>query len=109
MQQITLRQLCIELKISRRAVQGYEQLGLVSPSGRNKYGYLLYGEAEQERIRMIQFYQQLGFKLKEIKELLEADDASKKAAIQARITELEMKEIRLKKLIREAKKYIAAL
>ena len=43
----TLRQVCTGLKLSRRAVQGYEQAGLVAPSGKNKYGYLLYGEPEQ--------------------------------------------------------------
>ena len=52
----TLRQMCAELKISRRTVQGYEKAGLVAPSGKNKYGYLLYGAAERERIRLIHFY-----------------------------------------------------
>lgn len=69
----TLRQMCTQLGLSRRAVQGYEKAGLVAPSGRNKYGHLLYGQPEQERVRLIQFYQQLGFHLKEIKVLLETD------------------------------------
>ena len=43
----TLRQVCTGLKLSRRAVQGYEQAGLVATFGKNKYGYLLYGEPEQ--------------------------------------------------------------
>ena len=46
----TLRQVCTELKVSRRAVQGYEKAGLVAASGKNKYGHLLYGEPERERI-----------------------------------------------------------
>ena len=49
--QQTLRQMCAELKIPRRAVQGYETIGLVRPSGKNKYGHLLYSEPERERIR----------------------------------------------------------
>lgn len=56
-----LRQVCAELNISRRTIQGYEKEGLVSPSGKNKYGHLLYGEAERERIRLVRFYQQVGF------------------------------------------------
>ena len=59
-----LRQVCAELKISRRTIQGYEKAGLVAPSGKNKYGHLLYGETEQERIRLIRFYQLLGFQLR---------------------------------------------
>lgn len=75
--QQTLRQMCAELKVSRRVIQGYEKAGLMASSGKNKYGYLLYGKAEQERARLIRFYQQLGFPLKEIKKLLNAPDSVK--------------------------------
>ena len=103
--QQTLRQMCAELKIPRRAVQGYEKIGLVRPSGKNKYGHLLYSEPERERIRFIRFYQNL----KEIKELLDADIPVRKAAIQAKIAELETKNVQLQELIQQAKEYIAAL
>lgn len=107
--QQTLRQMCAELKVSRRAVQGYEKEGLVTPSGRNKYGYLLYGEPERERIRLIHFYQQMGFPLKEIKHLLDAPDSVKKSALQAQMEKLEAEHTRLLELIQQAKEYIAAL
>ena len=105
----TLRQVCAELKVSRRAVQGYEKAGLVAASGKNKYGHLLYGEPERERIQLVRFYQQLGFQLKEIKELLDADGLVKKAALQAKVAELEKADIHLRELICQAKEYIAAL
>ena len=105
----TLRQICAELNLSRRAVQGYEKAGLVAPSGKNKYGHLLYGEPERERIRLIQFYQQLGLQLKEIKNLLDADRPAQKAALQAKVGELEVKHTHLRELIRQAKEYIATL
>lgn len=107
--QQTLRQLCAELKVSRRAVQGYEKMGLVAPSGKNKYGHLLYGEPERERIRLVRFYQQMGFQLKEIKELLNAAGPVQKVAIQAKVIELETKDVCLRELIRQAKEYIATL
>ena len=107
--QQTLRQMCAELKIPRRAVQGYEEIGLVRPSGKNKYGHLLYSEPERERIRLIRFYQKLGFHMKESKELLDADIPVRKAAIQAKIPELETKNVQLQELIQQAKEYIAAL
>lgn len=68
---MTLREVCNKIGISRRAVQGYEQAGLVVASGKNKYGYLLYDEATVEKIRLIKQYQDFGFKVKEIK-LLQA-------------------------------------
>ena len=107
--QQTLRQMCAQLKVSRRTIQGYEKAGLVTPSGRNKYGYLLYGETEGERIRLIRFYQQLGFPLKEIKSLLDAPDSAKKMTLQSQIEKLEEEHKRLQELIQQAKEYIAAL
>ena len=104
----TLRQLCAELKVSRRAVQGYEKAGLVAPAGKNKYGHLLYGEPERERIRLIHFYQELGFHLSEIRELIDAPEAVRKAAVEAKTAALEAELLRLRELISLAKEYIAA-
>lgn len=104
-----LRQVCAERKISRRTIQGYEKAGLVAPSGKNKYGHLLYGETERERIRLIRFYQLLGFRLKEIRVLLEAPVPVRKAALQRKEEELESEYIRLQELIRQVKEFIAAL
>lgn len=64
--EMTLREVCDTLKVSRRAVQGYEKAGLVCASGKNRYGYLIYDEHAQERIRQIKLFQQLGFTLKEM-------------------------------------------
>lgn len=104
-----LHQVCAELNISRRTIQGYEKEGLVSPSGKNKYGHLLYGEAERERIRLVQFYQQVGFSLKEIKALMEAPVPIRKAALERKEGELESECLRLQELIRQVKEYIAVL
>lgn len=46
----TLREVCEMYRVTRRAIQGYEKAGLVLPSGKNKYGYLLYDEEAQRRI-----------------------------------------------------------
>ena len=46
----TLREICNILEVTRRAVQGYEKAGLVTPSERNKYGYLLYNEIERNSL-----------------------------------------------------------
>ncbi len=74
MEKITLREVCNRVGVSRRAIQGYEEVGLVVSSGKNKYGYLLYDEAEVEKIRRIKQYQDFGFKVKEIVVLMAAPD-----------------------------------
>lgn len=74
MEKITLREVCNRVGVSRRAVQGYEKIGLVVSSGKNKYGYLLYDETEVEKIRCIKQYQDFGFKVKEIVVLMDAPD-----------------------------------
>lgn len=68
----TLQELCRELKVTRRVIQGYEKAGLVSATSRNKYGHLLYDEKSQQRIKQIRSYQRLGFSIREIKELIDA-------------------------------------
>lgn len=42
MDELTLRQVCSVVNVSRRAVQGYEKMGLVSATNKNERGYLLY-------------------------------------------------------------------
>ena len=74
MQKKTLREVCNMVGVTRRAVQGYEKIGLVASSGKNKYGYLLYDEKAVEKIRTIKQYQEFGFMVKEIKELLEVSE-----------------------------------
>jgi DNA-binding transcriptional MerR regulator len=95
----TLREICNILDVTRRAVQGYEKAGLVTPSERNKYGYLLYNEIEQERIKKIKLYQQFGFKLKEIKDLIDAPEYVVKEAVERQVSKLRSEITRLSTLI----------
>lgn len=105
----TLREVCAALQISRRTIQGYEKAGLVSPSGKNKYGYLLYNPTAQKRIQTIHFYQQLGFSIKEIQTIADASREIQKTALVNRIAALEAEQMQLQHLIQQAKQYIAAL
>lgn len=72
MREKTLKEVCEEIGVTRRAVQGYEQAGMIQASGKNKYGYLLYDEATVEVIRKIKQHQEFGFSLKEIQALMGA-------------------------------------
>ncbi|MBQ9991543.1 MAG: MerR family transcriptional regulator [Lachnospiraceae bacterium] len=105
----TLQEIHHLLGVSRRAVQGYEKLGLVAASGKNKYGYLLYGEDEVKRIDTIKKYQQFGFKLKEIKVLIDAPDQIVKEALERRVEQLREEQVKLKALMIEAEVLIEKL
>lgn len=98
----TLHELCDALGVSRRAVQGYEKEGLVAASGKNKYGHLLYDEKSQERIAQIRLYQQFGFKVKEIKYLIEAPDCEVREAIKRQVSYLQAERARIDALIDKA-------
>lgn len=98
----TLNELHTELGVTRRAVQGYEKAGLVSASGRNKYGHLLYDKPAQEKIARIKLYQQLGFSLKEIGTLMDAPGEAVKASLEARIRCLREQKTDIDALIEKA-------
>lgn len=109
MGEMTLREICEAFNISRRAIQGYEKEGLVSASKKSERGYLLYEKAEQDKIREIRFYQQLGFKLKEIKELMGTPDDETKERLRKQVLKLENENKEKEELIQKAYELINKL
>lgn len=105
----TLQEIHNTLGITRRAIQGYEEIGLVRASDKNKYGYLLYGECEVRRIEKIKMYQEFGFKLKEIKYIIDAPNSIVKAALERRVEELKEERKKLNTLISQAEALIKEL
>ncbi len=91
----TLKEVCNELKISRRIVQGYEAKKLIEPSGRNKYGHLLYDEETIKRIAFIRFSQETGLSLDDICSFIDEsfEDAKEKLSRQASHLRLEKERI----------------
>ncbi len=106
MDEMTLRQVCDTFGVSRRAIQGYEKVGLISPSGKNERGYLLYDEETRERIREIRMFQQLGFTLREIKDIIDAEGDVQKAALERQLERLREEEKNIEVLIREVYRLI---
>lgn len=84
----TLREICDELSVSRRAVQGYEKMGLVAACSRTERGYLLYDLDTYERIKQVKFYQELGYSLKEIKDIIDQPKDRLVAILYERINKL---------------------
>ena len=81
----------------------------MSATDRKKYGHLRYGVKEQERIRKIKFFQQLGFKIRDIKELIDAPNNFVKEALERQVLELEKEQNKLDALIKEARQLIRQL
>ena len=85
MEVMTLREVCNNAEVTRRAVQGYEKAGLVIAFGKNERGYLLYDMHSLERIKQIKLYQRFGFTIKEIQMLIDAPNVVLKAALEERV------------------------
>ena len=98
----TLKEVCSECGVTRRTIQGYEEMGLVIATEKNKYGHLLYDQQTRERISKIRLYQQLGFSKKEIKDIIDAPNHVVKAALEKQLLflkqEQEMKELLIEKV-----------
>ncbi len=105
----TLRELCNIWGVTRRAVQGYEKAGLVSASEKNKYGHLLYDVKTQNRIASIKLYQQLGFKIKEIQEIIDAPSIVVKDELESKIIRLKEEQLQIEILIEKAYELIEGL
>ena len=109
MNEITLREMCTSFGVSRRAVQGYEKAGLVSATSKNKRGHLLYDEYSQERIQKIKLFQEMGFSIKEIRDIIDAPNYVLKYALEKQIEKLKMDSAHAEKMILVAYEMIKKL
>ena len=105
----TLKEVCEMLEISRRAVQGYEKLGLIQPSARNKYGHLLYDEKAVRRIAGIRYCQKLGLELKDILEMTAEDSKEQCRELENRLMNLQKRKREISYLLEKTKEMIEAL
>jgi DNA-binding transcriptional MerR regulator len=56
--------------ITVRTLHHYDEIGLLTPSGRSGAGYRRYGDADLERLQRILFYRELGFGLDQIRDVM---------------------------------------
>ena len=85
--------------VSVRALQYYDTIGLLKPSGYTEAGYRLYDDAALERLQQILLFKELEFPLKEIKGIIDAPDFDRNKALQQQIELLTMKKEHLENLI----------
>ncbi|MBD8611491.1 MerR family transcriptional regulator [Frigoribacterium sp. CFBP 13729] len=62
-------------EMSLRTIRHYDEVGLLTPSGRSEGGFRLYTDADFSRLMVIRRMKPLGFSLDEMAELLRVVDA----------------------------------
>ncbi|MFI7284778.1 MerR family transcriptional regulator [Micromonospora chersina] len=67
----TVGQVARAARVTVRTLHHYDEIGLLSPSGRTAAGYRRYDDADLERLQLIRYYRELGFPLDEIAEILD--------------------------------------
>ena len=59
------------VQLSLRTIRHYDEIGLVTPSGRTSGGFRLYSEEDVERLRIVKGMKPAGLTLDEMRELLD--------------------------------------
>lgn len=85
--------------ISARTLQYYDEIGLLKPSELTEAGYRLYDDEALQKLQQILFFKELGFKLKEIKEILQKPDFDRIKAFKKQKELLLLKRNRTDRLI----------
>lgn len=85
--------------VSVRTLQYYDKIGLLHPSKYSDTGYRLYEDTDLERLQQILLFRELGFPLKDIKEIMESPDFDTNKALDQQITLLKLKKDHLENLI----------
>ena len=106
---MTLKEVCFEYGVTRRAVQGYEKNGLVAPTGRTARGYNLYDCEAQARILLIKRLQKFGFSLREVGEFLNGEREDKRRMLNDKLCGLEAAIERAEESIKEIRQMIDQL
>lgn len=97
MQSITSGNLAKQANVNPETLRYYEREGLLPEPRRTETGYRLYASEDVKRVRFIKRAQELGFSLKEIKELLALKrDHHQSAQEVKRLTELKIQDIEQK-------------
>lgn len=85
--------------VSARTLQYYDEIDLLKPSELSEAGYRLYDDEALEKLQQILFFKELGFKLQDIRELMNRPNFDKIAAFRQQKELLQLKRNRIDKLI----------
>ncbi len=89
--------------VSIRALQYYDEIGLLTPAQYTEAGYRMYDDAAMERLQQILLFRELEFPLKEIKRILDSPGFDRSKALEQQIELLTLKREHIDNLIRMAR------
>jgi MerR family transcriptional regulator, thiopeptide resistance regulator len=105
----TVKQVAAMSGVSVRTLHFYDEAGLLKPAYHGANGYRFYEEAQLLTLQQILFYRELGFELKQIKEVLGRADFEKVAALQSHREVLQQNLARARTLLDTIEKTIRHL
>ncbi|MDE5576530.1 MAG: MerR family transcriptional regulator [Oscillospiraceae bacterium] len=85
--------------VSVRTLHHYDRIGLLKPSQLTVAGYRLYDDTALRRLHSILMFREIGFSLKEIRDILDAPDFDYDEALKRQIKLLELQQKRIGELI----------
>lgn len=92
--------------ISVRTLHHYDEIGLLTPDKTTTAGYRIYSEANLETLQQILFFRELGFPLKEIKEIIHSPSFDRQEALERQHQMLLRKKQQLDQMIETIEKTI---
>lgn len=95
--------------VSVRALHHYDEIGLLSPSGRSDAGYRLYSDDDLLRLQQILIGRELGLSLEEIRRSLDDPSFDRRAALERQRAELTKRAERATAMLRAIDAALAAL
>src|SRR5580658_2546641 len=105
----TVKKVAAMSGVSVRTLHFYHETGLLKPAHLGANGYRFYEEPQLLTLQQILFYRELGFELKQIKQILGRADFEKVAALQSHRKVLQKDLTRTRKLIETIDKTIQHL
>jgi DNA-binding transcriptional MerR regulator/quercetin dioxygenase-like cupin family protein len=105
----TVKQVAAMSGVSIRTLHFYDETGLLKPAYQGANSYRIYEEPQLVKLQQILFYRELGFELKQIKQILSRDDFEVLAALKSHREFLETKFARMRTLVETVDKTIKHL
>src|ERR1700747_1312047 len=105
----TVKEVAALSSVSVRTLHFYDETGLLKPAYHGANGYRFYEEPQLLTLQQILFYRELGFELKQIKQILDRADFEKVAALESHRMVLQKNLTRTRRLIETIDKTIKHL
>lgn len=90
--------------ISVRTLHHYDDIGLLHPSETTEAGYRVYSDEDLALLQQILFFREIGFPLKQIREIVSRPDFNRREAMELHHKLLLEKRVRLERMIKTLEK-----